>query len=137
MKSIIKNEEQFARWFRKNYKKLGYSKIVRGDISRFPDFVMIRNGREVCVELETAASNFIVHKHNINKVDGIVCLVKERGLGKPVRIVKDVEYQGNIKVTLSFNSKVDEKFKKFCKNNAIILSKKPEIEMQQIMEEKD
>lgn len=46
MRKIIKTERDFAVWFRKNYKKIGYSKIVRGDISRCPDFIMLRRGKE-------------------------------------------------------------------------------------------
>lgn len=37
------------------------------------------------------------------------------------------------KVTLSFDSKIYERFKKFCKDNAIMLSKKLELEMESIM----
>jgi hypothetical protein len=39
------------------------------------------------------------------------------------------------KVTLSFDDKIYEKFKKFCRDNAIMLSRRLEIEMQKIMEE--
>jgi len=38
------------------------------------------------------------------------------------------------KVTLSFDDKIYEKFKKFCNDNAIMLSKKLELEMEKIME---
>lgn len=41
------------------------------------------------------------------------------------------------KVTLSFDDKIYEKFKKFCRDNAIMLSRRLEIEMQKIMEEKE
>lgn len=37
------------------------------------------------------------------------------------------------KVTLSFDNKTYEKFKKFCNDNAIMLSKRLEIEMEEIM----
>lgn len=37
------------------------------------------------------------------------------------------------KVTLSFDDKIYEKFKKFCNENAIMLSKKLELEMLKIM----
>jgi hypothetical protein len=37
------------------------------------------------------------------------------------------------KVTLSFDSKVYEKFKQFCQENAIMLSRKLEIEMIKLM----
>jgi hypothetical protein len=41
------------------------------------------------------------------------------------------------KVTLSFDDKIYEKFKKFCNDNAIMLSKKLELEMLKIMKEKE
>jgi hypothetical protein len=40
------------------------------------------------------------------------------------------------KVTLSFDDKIYEKFKKFCADNAIMLSKRLEIEMREIMKGK-
>ena len=39
------------------------------------------------------------------------------------------------KVTLSIDSKVYNNFKKFCEENAIMLSKKVELIMKEIMEE--
>lgn len=41
------------------------------------------------------------------------------------------------KVTLSFDEKIYERFKKFCNENAIMLSKKLELEMLKIMKEKE
>ena len=132
---IIKNERQFADWFKENYKKLGYSKILRGDISRCPDFIMLRDGKEVGVELETVSSNFLAHKHQLDKVDEILCLVKDIELGKPVKEVKQLTFEGNRKVTLSIESEVYEKFKKYCEENAFILSKKLELDMKKELEE--
>jgi hypothetical protein len=40
---------------------------------------------------------------------------------------------GKRKVTLSFDDKIYEKFKKFCNDNAIMLSKKLELEMEKMM----
>ena len=135
-KIIVKNEKQFAEWFRKNYRKLGFSKIVRGDISRCPDFIMMRDGKEIGVELETVASNFIAHKHQLDKVDEILCIIKNIDLGKPVNVAKDLIFQGNRKVTLSIESEVYDKFQKYCEDNAILLSKKIELVMLDIMDEK-
>lgn len=132
----VRTEREFANWFRKNFKKLGFSKIVRGDISRFPDFIMLRDDKEVRVELETIASNFIAHKHNINDVDEIVCLVKDVVLDKPTFVVKDIKFEGNIKVTLSINSKVYADFQKYCDEHAVMLSSRLEIEMKNIMRKK-
>jgi hypothetical protein len=39
------------------------------------------------------------------------------------------------KITLSVEDKVYDKFKKYCSDNAIMLSKRIELEMKKIMEE--
>lgn len=134
-REIIKNERQFADWFRKNYKKIGYSKIIRGDISRCPDFIMLKDGKEVGVELETIASNFLAHKHDFNKVDEILCMVKDVELSKPVKEVKELKFEGNIKVTLSIDSRVYSDFQDYCENHAIMLSKKIELFMKSELKE--
>ncbi len=132
---IIRNEKQFAEWFKKNYKKLGFSKIVRGDISRFPDFIMIRNGKEVRVELETLASNFLLHKHPLNEVDEIICLRKDAKINKPTIEVKGLPFDVNAKVTLSLSEEIYKQFQKYCNKNAFLLSKKVEIFMRDSMKE--
>ncbi|MBD3249449.1 hypothetical protein GF336_05370 [Candidatus Woesearchaeota archaeon] len=130
-KEIIKNEKEFADWFKDNYKKLGFSKIVRPDISRCPDFIMLKDGKNVNVELETVASNFLVHKHDLDKVDEIICLVKDTELGKPITDVKELRFNGPRKVTLSIDSNVYQRYKKYCEENAIMLSKKIELFMKE------
>lgn len=131
---VIKNERQFAEWFKNNFKQFGYSKIVRGDISRCPDFIMFRDGKEVGVELETLASNFVMHKHDIKKVDEIVCLINDVKLGIPVLEAKGVEFSLPRKVTLSIEAEIYDRYKKFCEDNAIMLSKKIELIMKKELE---
>jgi hypothetical protein len=111
----IRNERQFAQWFRKNYKKLGYSKIIRGDINRCPDFIMLKDNKEIGLELETLASNFVLHKHDIQKVDEVLCLVKDIELGKPIVVAKNVKH--NIPITVSI--KIDEDLLKEAKVHCI------------------
>jgi len=41
------------------------------------------------------------------------------------------------KVTLSFDDKIYEKFKKFCRDNAIMLSKRLELQMIEIMQKEE
>ncbi len=136
-KRVIKNEKQFANWFRKNYRELGYSKIIRGDISKCPDFIMLKKGKEVRVELETVSSNFIAHKHSYGDVDEIVCLVKDIELKKPVKVVNELKYEGNIKVTLSLDSKIYDGFQKYCNDNAFIFSKKIELLIKEFLSNKN
>jgi transcriptional accessory protein Tex/SPT6 len=123
---VVKNESQFAEWFKGNYEKLGYSKMIRGDISRFPDFIMLKNGKEIKVELETVASNFILHKHNITDVDEIVCLVNDIDLGKPIIEVKELTFEGNDKLTIAVDKRTKDLYKEFCEEEGLKVGKQIE-----------
>lgn len=90
----IKSEEHFTGWFEKNFKKLGYTKIIKKNVKKFPDFIMLRNNKEIRVELETLSSNFILHKHDKDKVDEVICIEKDIELGIPIRKIKGLEYIG-------------------------------------------
>lgn len=126
-KPIIKLEKEFSEWFKKNYKKYGFSEIVKHNVSTSPDYIMIKGNKEVGVELETLSSNFITHKHQIDKIDFVVCLVKDLDLGIPIIVVDELEYKPKYRrVTLSINDKVYANFQKVCKENDIILSKRVE-----------
>jgi hypothetical protein len=113
--NFIKNEKQFSEWFKINYSKLGYSKIIRGEISRCPDFIMLKNNKEVGVELETFASNFVLHNHDISKVDEIVCLIKDIELGKPIIVAKGARH----KLPKTISIRVEEELWKQVKIHCI------------------
>ncbi len=104
-KKIIKSEKEFSTWFKKNFKKLGYDKILRKDMGRFPDYIMEKKGKKIRVELETLSSNFLLHKHDPKKVDEVLCIKKDIKL--PVRMIeiKELKYESRI-VRISFT--VDE-----------------------------
>ena len=76
----IRCEKDLSEWFIKNFKKLGYQKIIKDNNGRFPDFTMLKNGKEVGVELEILSSGFLWHKHDITKVKDVVCLRKDAPL---------------------------------------------------------
>jgi len=136
LKKVIKNESELKEWFVHNYKKFGYTGIVRKDIGQCPDLIMLRDGKEVQVELETSASNFLTHKHLLDKVDEIVCVTKDLELDKPVIVIEELELaqKPNIKVTLSFDEKIYKQFQEYCYRNAIMLSKWLELRMTEMME---
>jgi len=90
----IKSEKHFKGWFRKNFNKLGYSKIIRKDMGIFPDFIMLKKGKEVKVEIETLSSNFILHRHDYRKVDEVVCIKDDFKLKVPTIEVRDLDYAG-------------------------------------------
>ena len=102
----IKNEFELKKWFERNFKKLGYSKIIKGDSGKFPDFIMSKNNKEVRVELETSSSNFILHNHDRNKVDEVICIKKDVNIGIPILEIKELKYIGGKK---KISSTVDKK----------------------------
>lgn len=85
----IRNEADLKNWFMKNYKKLGYSKILRHDRGIFPDFIMLEGDKKVRVELEIKSSNFLLHKHPISKVDRVICIKKDVKLNIPIIELKN------------------------------------------------
>ncbi len=139
MKNTIEKESELKEWFIKNHQKLGYRKIVRKDIGIFPDFIVLNNqNKEVRVELETKASNFILHKHSMEEVDEIVCIKKDIKLPKSIKEVKQLKFKepSKIKVTLSIEEEIYNSFQKFCEENAVMLSKRIELLMKKEMENK-
>ena len=96
VRKIIRNEREFKTWFMKNFKSLGYSRIVKDNKSKFPDLLMLKDGKEIGVELETLSSNFLLHKHDIKKVDELVCIKKDIIIDLPTVEVKLLEYKSRI-----------------------------------------
>ncbi|MBU3913447.1 MAG: hypothetical protein KKB21_01775 [Nanoarchaeota archaeon] len=90
---IVKSELEMRNWFEANFKKLGYDKIIESGGKYFPDFKMLKNGKEVGVELETQSSRFVLHKHDIRKVDEVVCIDRDVELGIPIIKIKELAYQ--------------------------------------------
>jgi len=110
MKKIIRSEREFSKWFEKNFKKLGYTKIIRPDQGKFPDYIMLKKGKEVKVELETLSSNFILHKHDINKVDEVICITKDIELKIPIKEVKSLKFKSK---TVRVSATIEPKNKNF------------------------
>jgi len=91
----IKTELEFKKWFEKEFKRLGFSKIVKKDNGTFPDYIMLKGDKEIKVELETLLSNFILHKHRLKDVDEVICIKKDINLDIPVKEVRELEFIGN------------------------------------------
>ncbi len=112
----IENELGLKKWFEKNYKKLGYSKILRKDNGTFPDFIMERAGRIIRVELETDASHFILHGHDKDKVDEVVCIYKDLELDLPTREIDELKFIGRKKtITATVEKGTSKKIEKLIK----------------------
>lgn len=60
--------------------KLGYK--IKSINAKFPDGMILKDGTEKSVEFEYMASNFIRHKHDLSKVDYIICWNNDTNLPK-------------------------------------------------------
>jgi len=80
----IRNELDFINWFKKNYQKLGFSKILKSNPNGFPDFIMLEGDKKVRVELEIKSSNFNLHNHPIKDVDKVICIIEDIKLDVPI-----------------------------------------------------
>ncbi len=74
--------------FGRFYDMLDFSSI-RNANTRCPDCVAIKDGKEIRIEFEYKASNFLAHKHDPSKVDLVVCWINDRELSIPVISLKD------------------------------------------------
>ncbi len=92
----IKSEEEFCKWFRKNFNKFGFDKIIKENKKRFPDFIMLKNNKQVKVELETLSSNFILHKHDQKEVDLVICIKENVKLPVETIEVKQLKYESRL-----------------------------------------
>jgi len=87
---IINNELDLRQWFKDNYKEIGFSKIVKENFKGFPDFIVIENGEEKRVEMEVKSSNFNYHKHPIDEVDKVICVMKDEELAVPIIEIENI-----------------------------------------------
>lgn len=74
-------------WFEKNFRKLGYSRILKKQHNKTPDFIMLRDGREVKVEIEFMASDFIQHGHRRDQADVVICCSKDVELEEGIEVI--------------------------------------------------
>lgn len=109
----IRNESDLHNWFKKNYKKLGFTKIIQFDRGDFPDFIMQKGNSIYRVELEIFSSNFIQHRHDPKKVDLVICAYNNIKLNIPVKVIKNVKLiEFDKKTPLSFENQIYKLFKK-------------------------
>ena len=80
---LIRDESDFRNWFKMNYKKIGFSKILKSSTKSCPDFVVLNDNKKVKVELEIKSSNFNLHKHSKKDVDKVICIIEDVKLDLP------------------------------------------------------
>ncbi len=113
---IIRSEMEFSEWFVLNFKKFGYSKIVRKDNGTFPDFIMRKNGKDIKVELETLSSNFILHKHDWRKVDEVICIEQDVKLNVHTIEISDLNFIPRLeRISATIDEGTSKKIEKLIK----------------------
>jgi len=110
---IIRTEREFKVWFEKNFRKVGYSKIIKDNKGKFPDFIMLKNNKKIGVELETLSSNFILHKHDFKKVDELVCIKENIKLPIKTLVLNQLTYKSRI---TRISATVDKETKELIKD---------------------
>ena len=117
-KITVKSELEMKKWFENNFNKLGYDKIIKKDGGDFPDFRMLRKGKEIGVELETKSSHFVLHKHDVKKVDEVVCIDRDLELGIPIIKIKELVYHPRIeRVCVTIDDKLVMKIREILENS--------------------
>jgi hypothetical protein len=84
---VVFCESYIVGWFEKNFRSLGFEKILKKQHNKTPDFIVLKNGKEVKVEIEFKTSNFIDHKHKISEADYVVCCIKDVELDKSIQVI--------------------------------------------------
>ena len=72
------SEADVEKYFEAQHKELGFTRILKKQHDRTPDYICLRNGKKVKVELEYLSSSFIQHRHKVEDVDVVICVSKDK-----------------------------------------------------------
>jgi len=112
----FKSEKKFCEWIEENYKLLGFSEICEDNKDSTPDFVFSIGGTKIRTEIETKSSNFILHKHDKNNVDLVLCLRKDKEIGElKVIEIKNFEFIDPTKILINLTDYHIEELDKLVK----------------------
>jgi hypothetical protein len=127
------NEIEFTEWFKENYMLFGFTKIIKQSFNTFPDFVLLKDGIKVRVELETISSNFIFHGHKPQDVDLVICLLKDTELPVPLLEIDMFRFEKKRKICFEISKEQKNKVNRLlpCFN----LSEKLREELNKILDE--
>lgn len=76
-------------YFEVHHKELGFTHILKKQTDRTPDFICLRNGKEVKVEIEYFSSSFFAHRHKVEDVDVVICASKDKEIAEVEIITLD------------------------------------------------
>ncbi len=85
--------QRFREWFENNFQILGFDEIKESKDRGSPNFTMIKEGEEIRVELETLSSNFLKHGHDSEKIDLVICLLKDEELPVETKEITELELE--------------------------------------------
>lgn len=87
------NEKDFCIWIRKNYRVLGFDRIIKENVrGASPDFIFEKEGKNIKVEVETLSSHFLIHKHKPSDFDLVICLVEDKKIPVKTIVVNGLEF---------------------------------------------
>ncbi len=112
----FKSEKSFAKWFEKNYKLLGFKKIIPYPEGwqrqqGVPDYKVLIDNKEIGVELETLSSHYKRHHHDDKKVDLVLCLVEDKKLKVNTIEITSFDFTGREMFTVPLFIDITEKKK--------------------------
>lgn len=83
---VVFCESDICKWFEENFKALDFQKISEPQ-SIGPDYITTDKGGNVKkVEIEYLSSRFLMHKHDVRKVDFVICGKKDKGIDGTITI---------------------------------------------------
>lgn len=96
--NTFSGERDFNEWFYENYSLCGFDAIKERFAQQFPDYIMLKDGFEIRVELEVASSNFIAHRHDPAGVDVVLCLWIDKPISVPVIEILPFDYKPDVPI---------------------------------------
>jgi len=88
------SESDLVKWFEENYPIFGFTRIRRRE--KYPDFDAYLNDKRLRVEIESKASNFLTHGHDIWICDMVICYEKDVEL--PILVFEVDPNSGSVKI---------------------------------------
>lgn len=124
------DERTFHKWVGNNFHLFGFDSLLESNYHKSPDLVMTKNGKKIKVEVETLSSNFILHKHDPNEIDLVICLIKNKEL--PVKTIEIEPFEFELgpdsitKTSVNLSKKQIEWFHKYHVNLSSVIREKVE-----------
>lgn len=110
LKEKFEDERKLKNWFENNFEHFGFNKIKEKKRRDTPDYIMLKNGEEINVKIESISSNFFKKGHDSNDVDMVICLFVDQELPVETREIIDVLFEKEIPYTTEKETGVEKIF---------------------------